>query len=252
MFWVGFFLVSLVVSLVAWVAQLNRAHVQYEVQKLDQLAMDGSDAKAGFDLKSSLNKSKKVAQQVYGKTVATVGSIEYKKFWNSTGHFVSELRNNTWKTIRKIFSYFIHLTKPIGTQDEVAIAPKVVAQEPELQVDAKMVEVDSDGVIDNTYTKSAAGAKTVAKDDDNDATLNFVNKLEKDEEEMTKFEKLEHKILAKLQHSRMEDYGMWMELGELYMGFEQNDKANEVFAFVMKNGDESLQEKARNRLLEIS
>lgn len=64
------------------------------------------------------------------------------------------------------------------------------------------------------------------------------------------FEKMEARILDKLKLSGLNHYNVWIELGELYMKFDEKDKASEVFALVLKNTkDDREKEVARNHLI---
>jgi hypothetical protein len=64
------------------------------------------------------------------------------------------------------------------------------------------------------------------------------------------FEKVENRILEKLKTSGLNNYDIWLELGELYVKYDEKEKATEVFALVLKHTtDEHQKEQARNFLI---
>ena len=65
------------------------------------------------------------------------------------------------------------------------------------------------------------------------------------------FKRLEAKILAKLKEMGMNRYDIWLELGNLYLKFEENEKAKEIFALVLRHSkeDPEIRETARNNLI---
>jgi hypothetical protein len=74
----------------------------------------------------------------------------------------------------------------------------------------------------------------------------------KDKETLSTFDNLENRILAKLKESGMSNYDIWLELGDLYLKYNENKKAMEVYALVLKHSkNEKHKELARNGLIGI-
>jgi hypothetical protein len=85
-----------------------------------------------------------------------------------------------------------------------------------------------------------------------EATLGLVSSLKsnQDIEDQGLFEKKLTKLLEKLQDSGMGDYDIWLDLGDLYAKYSEENKAKEIYALVSKHTqDSSLKEKAINRLI---
>jgi hypothetical protein len=65
------------------------------------------------------------------------------------------------------------------------------------------------------------------------------------------FEKLENRLLAKLQEIGFRHFDVWLELGKLYEKYEQNEKASEIYTMIMKNSEGIEKDFARDRLIAL-
>jgi len=49
----------------------------------------------------------------------------------------------------------------------------------------------------------------------------------------------------------LRDYNIWLQLGELYLKYDEPEKAKEIFALVLKQASGEAKEIARNHLLSL-
>ncbi len=84
------------------------------------------------------------------------------------------------------------------------------------------------------------------------ATLSMASAgSDKDEKDMSVFEKTESRLLDKLKDSGLHNYDVWLELGRFYIKYEEPDKAKEVFSLVAKHSSGKEKEEAVNQLIAI-
>jgi hypothetical protein len=93
-----------------------------------------------------------------------------------------------------------------------------------------------------------------------EATINLASKTDNPDNQTSQsesktdavFEKLENRILEKLKKQGLNNYEIWLELGELYEKYNQREKALEVYALVLKHSEDDSKKIARNRLIGLS
>jgi hypothetical protein len=218
---------------------VQHAITGYEKEKLDTLTRqikqkNGADiltkviakrAFTTFDLNASIKKSKQIAAEFLQKTVGAVKKI---------GSPVQVAKN----AARGVEQLFVPITPE---QTTPTATPPPATPEPEKKTDSPTAPHHPE------YQKDVD--KIVARHSTDTATLNIV--AEKTTSSSPAFAKLEHRILTQLQESGMQNYDIWLQLGQLYVKFDEAEKAKEVFALVLKHSPagSKLKETARNGLI---
>lgn len=211
------------------------------------------------------------------KSLMVVDDDNYPEWVNKSSEIAKSFKKNAWETIKKLVKNLINLAKPI-TKSKAEIIEERVRQKKQEEVDETVENIVSAGsdsedkivetvISDEEYFEKPEGveeekADTMSlkdgevdedgQDDDSEATINIAGKAEKDDKDMTLFEKLEARVLAKLKRDGLDNYDIWLELGDLYIKFGEKEKAREVFALVLKHAEGSAKEMARNRLIGLS
>ena len=265
MFWFIFFLVLTLLTIILLLRQVSKIVDGYEEARLAEITQEieeknslkqsipniGSRSFSAFDISKSITKGKEIADNLYKKTFQTIRDAEYKEWFGSAGQLVKNLRTRTLETLKKITSYFIKLTKPVNENTLKEIEQKTTG-----------VKVENTGKIAKTESKTIeleakkSNEKQTKEEKDADsskpaATLSFASDAA-NKANPTQFEILEQRIISKLQDRGMDDYQTWLELGQLYSKFDQEVKAKEVFALVLKHGSENAKEKARDQLIALN
>jgi len=234
-----------------------------------------------FDL-GSVAKSKpaKVMQNVYDKTLILLQEQKYPDWLTKIAEELNNIRKNFWQTLHRFIKYLISLTKPANTiqeakeNDEKMMKDSSKNEKKLRELDQTIEKVAQLAAISdlkipllqssntnqntsalpssNSFSSHALPAKaTVSVDTDQQvATIGIVPSGDKKSEiDMSLFERLEARILAKLKEKGLGRYSIWLELGDLYLKFGDTEKAREVFALVLKHSEGDEKEFARNRLI---
>jgi hypothetical protein len=234
-----------------------------------------------FDLRNAGKSSAKTAaaatQNIYEKTLVHLSKQEYPGWLTRFIHEFEQLRKNFFKSVLRLVRYLINLSKPAASEElsSEELIEQQQSKQNEIQETVERVkEVTKQG---ENYTRALPG--NVFKESDSELAIVrsqtqdlTVNKEEEtlkaepkngfatiglaaspavqDEKDMSLFEKVENRILNKLKLSGLNNYDIWLELGELYIKYGEKEKATEVFALVLKHThDERQKELARNRLI---
>lgn len=280
----GFLLLAL--SSAGLVLGLNYAFYSWEEIQVANLAtnQEGFPEKVAAKKRASaeqsgaqdVNPEKRITSQIQkymltttdGEQAANAFLVRFKKRFGS-------FRKSSVTTVSELWKYLLSLTRPLE-QDTLEISVNAsAAKEPSLG----LVE-DSSSQLENKRIERVAQAPVARQEDAifgqgqiakpakiekpkrdsssalnsaEGATLGMVGKVEKEtpkDTELGLFEKLENRILRRLQKSGMNDYDIWLELGDLYVKYNEIKKAMEIYALVLKHSvNDTQKEKAMNKLI---
>lgn len=238
-----------IICLVAALMLASYAIWYYENQKILDLAKNikdnnrssilntgmGKRGFSSFDLTASINRSKLLAKDL---AKATVIGLKTVKNSVSSSKVMDTLSAKAKKTASGLGAGVASFVKPMEDIEELA---PVLPEERYRQ--------DVDKLIDNAVERPSFNPPKQAQN----ATLDMAaEKKNRQEDDMNIFDKLELRILNRLKESDMTNYEIWLELGNLYKKFNQNEKAKEVFALVLKHASDGNKERARNELIGLN
>lgn len=224
------------------------SEIAQEIKSTNEISIK-SKGSLGFDLQSSINKSKAAATKIYDRTVKGIRNTNYNDWLAQIENFFKDIRTNTFATLNKIFKYFIHLTSPV---ESVKIDEKEEKSDKKAQ-NIKEIKKNVHKTHQNTVQKEDIISQQSSELISQEPTLSMA-KDKKPFENKNKnaiFTRLEERILKKLNTNGMEDYASWLELGQLYIEFNQLEKAKQIFALVMKHSDGKERDRAKDALIGI-
>jgi len=277
----------LALGLFVFFTSVNYAWVLWEKERVDNLTKQikpneevgifkrnqSREYTQSFDIKAMGKSGVNRAQQAYEKTMVAISDGNYPGWVTRAIEIFEQTRKDFFTSIRQFIAYLIHLAKPDETDDEAILHEELKEQEveqvisrvkdtntspsqsnPQLQVDATMEDDYNDPVGDAFHSSDTSPIRVTLNNQnhqDRSATI-ALSKSNNSKVANAVFEKLEARILDKLKQSGLNHYSVWIELGELYVKFDEKEKASEVFALVLKNTkDEKEKELARNRLISL-
>lgn len=192
-----------------------------------------------FDLNKSIKKSKQLVSSILkdaGEQFQKIKTSDKLKKENIVGG-VKSLGGSTKTAVSSLSS----LIKPIKPEEKQEILKEETYKE-DVENLVQKVEGNREEDIHSQATINMAS----------DTGRENVNKgVEKTHSDYKTFSRLEQKILKRLQDDGMQHYDIWLELGQLYLKYDQTEKAKEVFALVLKHApqDSKIKEIARNELI---
>jgi Tfp pilus assembly protein FimV len=222
------------------------------------------------------------AGQIYGKTMTVIKTQDYSGWWQKFIAELKKLREDWWGTLKNWFGFLFSLAKPVEdlvSSEDSSQKEKEEKHKAEISNVVEKVresgretseEVRLDARADASKTFSLAGGDSskIAQSEDVDdqadtdesvnaeqqqdeATISLGANFDvtKSPQDMTQFEKLEQKLLNRLQESGLKNYDIWIQLGDFYLKYDERDKAKEIFALVLKQAGGEQKEIARNRLI---
>ena len=220
---------------------------------------------------------KRVTSQIQKHMLTTADSEKFVgKLFGKGGELWFNLRTNSLSQAKGLFAYLVSLTKPLeeasletepvreeeSVESVASPAPRSTLETPGQDTESSASSVpqakQEDKIFEEANVKPAKIEKPRTEDKEarqkklEEATLSMVSGAEEKEkaEEMGLFEKLENRILRRLQKSGMSDYDIWLELGDLYVKYNETKKAMEIYALVLKHSVNDIQkEKAMNKLI---
>jgi hypothetical protein len=276
-------LVFLALGVFVLLSSVNFAWVLWEKERVDNLTKQikpteeqddlfkrkqSREYTQSFDIRSFGKKGVTRAHQAYEKTMVAISDGKYPGWVGRVIDIFNQTRRDFFASVRSFIKYLLHLAKPDEYSD-----PNTILQEnlKEKQVDQAIQQIKTtQSEISKTAVAEVAEDKEEKETDEKDdpmfaddsspikVTLNETNPTatiglthqKGSSPSNTAFEKLEARILDKLKQSGLTHYNVWLELGELYLKFDEKEKASEVFALVLKNTkDDKEKEIARNRLI---
>jgi hypothetical protein len=187
---------------------------------------------AAFD-KMNKNGAVKMVSGAYENTLMKIKENDYQGILKKTWHIISDFFANFSTRMKQLFDYLVTLSKPIAT--DVTLDDGVKAKE--------------DEIIDNTIEKVVAQNEEKETVPDSDVASVVTSTKTKKEEDLEMFERLEGRILAKLKESGLNNYDLWLQLGDLYIKYDEQEKAKEIFAMILKSSEGQYKELARDRLI---
>jgi hypothetical protein len=251
---------------------LNYAIHSWENLKVDDLTSRIVHSQKNILNKSSVNRgftsfdlSRSLPKKIQERALVVVSEkSEYPEWIKRTLKEIDFARKNLFSATKKMIAYLFSLSKPA----------EIVDYEKEDEENKKKGEVDH--VIQKVSNISQKKAQSSLDKDfplkleeptkENDsieisnaknqdmATIGIAASASKITEQSkdsnsSVFEKLESRILLKLKDSGLENYDIWLELGELYVKFEEKEKAKEIFALILKHSHGKQKEIARDKLI---
>jgi len=243
-------LLCVLIFTVAVIVVLHYAIFQYENTKLENLTRqikqkNGADilnkviakrAFTTFDLNASIKKSKQFASQLLQKTVGAVQKVK-EITPQDAAKSVAQATVSGAKTVADgVEKLFTPIEQSRGESTPQSPVPTTPIAET-TPTEQKKQEYQND--VEKIVTNRAQDAATINIVTENTVTASSA------------FTKLEQRILKQLQESGMQNYDVWLQLGQLYVKFDEADKAKEVFALVLKHAPagSKLKETARNGLI---
>jgi hypothetical protein len=172
---------------------------------------------------------------------AKIKQIKEIKTKKEVNNFVTKMYKNNLKT-----------DKTLEPRAEEDLDPKTLEM---LKNRQKIKEQIFTKIIQNQANDLKTEAEIKPNLTENTATINLVKDTkQKEEKDMTLFEKLENKILENIKNSDMQDWKVWLDLAFLYEKYDQKQKALEIHAMVSKNAPATSEEKkiAVNHLIVLS
>ena len=261
----------LVLSSFVLLVGTNYAYTMWEEKKLDSIkskndTINEKIAKDKANAPVHALTGKKLTEQIKDHMLVKEDSEKFvEKMFEKASDFWFQFSTNSFKAIKGLAGYLLSLTKPL---EESVAEQQVNAVKEEVEIDNSVGINEPVAALDNsslaTISKPMESEKpidiqptSVIKDESEnqkqfeEATISIVKDIdESKKEELGLFEKMENRILKKLQKSGMSDYDIWLELGDLYVKYNEIKKAMEIYALVLKHStDETQKEKAMNKLI---
>jgi hypothetical protein len=263
---------SLITFATIAVMSLHYAFYLYENRKIEDLTrkiqprtttdvMQKTYADRGFtsrDMGENVSKTTKSLQPIQEETRRVMGMMTN----NGSGWiqniklFLTNLRYQFWPQILHIWQNAISLLKTVdntGPEEQEPVTEIIPASHSdevfEDEVDRLKQEQINDlveKVISQTESENQGAtfhtnAKTTAKK----PSLS-------DPDQKALFDRLETKLLNKLKEVGLKHFDIWLQLGELYEKYEENEKATEIYNMILKNSEGKEKDFARDRLIAIS
>ncbi len=278
-------LVFLSTSFLVTVLSANYAVYMMENKKVNNLAKKASsisDAAAesmhtdrqkvfapqSFSIEQSVSKKRLSSNGVFQNTLTKIGGADYKEGFKKFIETLRKVQKGGLGAVKTSYMWVINTLKPMDetTYEEKQeqkrkqveageTIEKVISIKSEKEVEIEQVKIDEEkqdntDLLEKLETKQEGGMIMEEKEQ-KPATIG-IEKTAKLQNGMTIFEKLETRVLSKLQDVGMEHYDIWLELGDLYVKFDHYDKAKEIYALVLKHADGRIKEMARNKLIGLS
>jgi hypothetical protein len=202
-------------------------------------------------------KPAKAFGNMYNSTISHLPDPKIYPSWMTKYTVISlEFATKIYDEIKKIILYLVSLTKPVKTQDHAYVHHNDdKAEEVHMQIEeglqpnpATEVKIHMEEAEEEIEKLDMIDETPQFKPIQTDATIGM--KAEGKEDEKGVFDKLETKLLEKLQSSDMSNYDIWLELGDLYAKYHEDKKAMEIYALVLKNSTDDHQKSlATNKMI---
>jgi hypothetical protein len=198
------------------------------------------------------SKSVKVFGKLYNQAIVKMPNNIYNKPYKNKQY--KEYMRSFILSTKKFFLYIISLTRPATIESDKFIehSNDIIYDKKTGQTEYETTEIpDTKTVIKNENVSSKEEKNETQKNIKEVATIGMTSKLtDTNNDELSAFENLENRIVSKLKESGMSNYDIWLELGDLYLKYNENKKAMEVYALVLKHSkNEKHKELARNGLI---
>lgn len=247
-----------IILLIALTYLVSLAIHSYETQKLENLTnqikhkntagiLNKTSAKrsfSSFDLNESIFKSKSLAKKIISQAAQVFSKKKEEEAAAFETQKVTHGATNYNTSINKIRTFLFSLFQPLEIKPTAKHTQEIIDKSVQNKSE---YQSDVEHIINHPPKASNDEDTTEIK---RTATIDYAAKKGNIQDSI--FEKMELKILQKLKESGMNNYDIWLELGELYQKYNQNDKAQEVFALILKHASGTTQEKAKNFLIGLS
>jgi hypothetical protein len=207
-------------------------------------------------LNITTTKSTKLFGRLYNQT--TIDMPNRLKIHNPKpgSYDFTALIHKCFDQTKRFALFFISLTKPATIESDEYI--ETVEAENVSEV-AENANHDIDNVQHSRSNQHSAVNNTQAvksadyQEEKEEATIGLIGiGANENAAELSTFDKLEARLLTKLKESGMSNYDIWLELGDLYLKYNESKKAMEIYALVLKHSkNEKHKELARNGLIGI-
>ncbi len=214
----------------------------------------------------------KAFNNAYDRTIHAIEDQKFDDWLDAIEKIYKMLRKDFTGSIKKFFKFLLNISKPVEKDDFEVRMARLNAQRQQMEVD-KMVNRIQDAPTNDTLridqpaqvnvptviTKIGSPLTTLNSkplksifvlksiNDQNELALTT---QEVDEEiEPTEFEKVEQRLLSKLKEGGVGNYDLWLDLAELYVKNNANQKASEIYSYVAKNAKDKNKEKAINGII---
>lgn len=199
--------------------------------------------------------------QIHENSLSINKKHDYPDWLNKLIEELEAFKKNAFKSIKRFFRYLVHITSPSESIKVTDVQKEQEKERKQSEIDEvveKVSEANATKEVEEeifpeppkVFATQSHATSDQDEEDGDDATLGLAGLSdEKEEKDMSLFEKLETRILTKLRESGLDHYDIWVELGDLYLKFDEKEKAREVFALVLKHSEGTPKELARNRLI---
>ncbi|MGL4757800.1 MAG: hypothetical protein ACRCXZ_00550 [Patescibacteria group bacterium] len=212
----------------------------------------------------------KAFSNAYDRTIFALEEQHWEDWLDAIEKIYKMLRKDFTGTIKKFMTFLLNLSKPLPKDDLESRMEKINQQKQQLEVD-KMIDRLQDGdskdqvFIDQPQTKqlpqTITANQSIGKASIPSQKITIIKPKILSEEidlnteevdidvEFTEFQKIEQRILKKLKDIGIGNFDLWLDLAELYIKNDENDKAKSIYRYIAKNGDNKSKQKAVNGLI---
>lgn len=229
--------------------------------------------KINFTTPQPFKNFSRVADNIKDRTLFAIEDQEFEDWLDAVEKIFKMLRKDFFGTLKGFFVFLINLSKPLETEDFESRMARLNAQRQKMELDkmvsnlkdnqstdVKRLETDQVQTLPSKVTKiSATGTAVISSrkiivlkktnDEDFELTTDEVEETEENTIELTEFEKVEQRLLTKLRESGMDHYDLWLDLADLYVKNNAQDKARQVYTYVAKNSKDFIKQKAINGII---
>jgi hypothetical protein len=229
--------------------------------------------KINFTTPQPLKSFGRVADNIKERTLFAIEDQEFEDWLDAIEKIFKMLRKDFFGTIKSFFIFLINLSKPLETEDFESRMARLNAQRQKMELDkmvtnlkdnqtadVKRLETDQVQTLPSKVAKIASTSNLIVStrkiivlkkttEEDFELTTDEVEENEDTQAELTEFERVEQRLLSKLRESGMDHYDLWLDLADLYVKNNAQDKARQVYTYVAKNSKDFIKQKAINGII---
>ena len=223
----------------------------------------------------------KAFNNAYDRTIYAIEEQHFEDWVDALDKIFKMLKKDFFGTIKNFFSFLINLSKPLETEDFETRMAKLNSQRQQMEVEKMVSKIKDQNSIDtinleqnnlktlpsqitvnsnNSVTKigtitngnlvpNVLKTKIILKKNSDDDISVITETTTEDSTNLTEFDKFEQRLLNKLSTSGTDNYDLWLDLANLYIKNNANNKAKEIFTYVAKNAKDGNKQKAINGLI---
>jgi hypothetical protein len=236
--------------------------------KPTRLIIGGTAKKFDFVTKTPL----KAFNNAYDRTIHAIEDQKFEDWLDAIEKIYKMLKKDFFGTTKKFFKFLLNISKPVEKDDFEVRMARLNAQRQQMEVD-KMVNRIQDAPSNDTLridqpvqanvptvitkigsplipsTQRPLKSILVLKSINDQNELALTTQEVDEEVEVSEFEKVEQRLLSKLKESGVGNYDLWLDLADLYVKNNSNQKASEIYSYVAKNAKDKNREKAINGII---